>query len=215
VYLRNERDNLFFKSQAQEKEIARLRLALMETDAQLRQLGKAHAHQQRELLRANQDLQRLTQRMQTLIGEPEAAALIAEVEVSLDYLGDDATPAARRQARSLLDASTAAFANGDYPSAGVLADQALRLVESLRDAQTRPTRGAAASPEIEFAMPVRFSVRVNSHLRDGPGSRFPVRTTLPEGSRVTASASKGQWVRVVTDEGTRGWIFRRLLAEPQ
>ena len=65
--------------------------------------------------------------------------------------------------------------------------------------------------EILFAQPLPLQVLKKSNIRQGPDLKHKVVTTVPKGVKVTGYSYKGQWVRIMTGDGTHGWIYQTLV----
>ncbi len=50
-----------------------------------------------------------------------------------------------------------------------------------------------------------------ANVRQGPGRNHPVVLTADKGVAFRILAKKGDWVKVQTDEGDKGWVYRNLL----
>lgn len=54
-----------------------------------------------------------------------------------------------------------------------------------------------------------------AHVREGPGSRHPIRGELNRGEVVQVLDERGEWSNVRSPGGLEGWILRGLLTEPR
>jgi hypothetical protein len=201
------------------KEVARLQLQILEGNARIHDLEAALRKRDQEIEEMRERLKRMDTRTQALTGPAQAAAAIAEAEAALQVATSrneiDPTGDAALEIRALLQEGTTAYESGDYARAAALGDLVTRkLSEGV--AQTAPAEPpSAALPEEPLASPVAFRVRVDSKVRGGPGMDFAPRTYLKAGSEVTGLATRGQWVKILTQEQTPGWIFRKLLTVPE
>ena len=108
--------------------------------------------------------------------------------------------------------------HGPAPAAAAgLADRAWQTVDNPGSSAVPADSNAPVTgpSEAAFSAAVAFRVRVDSHLRQGPGMQHGVGAVFKAGTRVTASGSAGQWVRVSGPDGRQGWIYRKLLEPPQ
>ena len=50
-----------------------------------------------------------------------------------------------------------------------------------------------------------------ANVRQGPGTNHPIVLTADKGVAFRIQAKSGEWVKIRTDEGDEGWVFRNLL----
>jgi uncharacterized protein (DUF3084 family) len=216
--LEAERDFLRQQNEARDKEVARLQLEALEQNARIRELEAQLQKRDQDLAETRARLQRIDTRTQALTGPAQAAAAIAEAEAAFHVaaIQGEIDPAAEpaREIRRLLQAGTAAYEAGDYARAADLGDQVMRRLSKTVTAHLPEKTQSVNYPERPLANPVVFRVRVNSHVRRGPGISFAVRAVLPAGSDVTGLATRGQWVKIRSMGNVQGWIYRKLLAVP-
>ena len=65
--------------------------------------------------------------------------------------------------------------------------------------------------EVQFAAPVPLVTTSRGNLRDGPGTRFTVLSTLDGGAGLTGYSYVEDWVRVRDQSGRSGWIFSNIV----
>jgi hypothetical protein len=216
--LEAERDLLRQQNEARDKEVARLQLEVLEQNARIRELKAQLQKRDQDLAETHARLQRIDTRTQALTGPAQAAAAIAEAEAAFHVaaIQGEIDPAAEPalEIRRLLQAGTAAYEAGDYARAADLGDQVMRRLSKTIAAHLPENTQSVNYPERPLANPVVFRVRVNSHVRRGPGISFAAHAVLPAGSDVTGLATRGQWVKIRSSGNVQGWIYRKLLAVP-
>lgn len=190
-----------------EQQIAALELKLLERDAQVDEVRQ-------QLDEAIQEVVRTMAKLQSQATRADAASGIAEAEIALQQVETAAGPKGSvelRQVRGLIARSTAEFNKENFGGSLYLANQARGLVRlyEVRIANTgRPE-------EEQFAVPVPLATTARTNVRSGPGMRFSVLFTLDEGTTILGHAYTTQWVRVETDDGRTGWIYRTLVKRPE
>ena len=216
--LEAERDLLQGRIETREKQMAGLQLESLEKDDRIQELEASLRRRDHELQQARDRLQRVETRIHSLTGPAQAAATIAEADAAYQVSsakGEVASATESNQdVRMLLDAATAAYEAADYAGAADLGDQVIRRLSGL-DSHAKPDRvGSAKLPERPLANPLVFRVRMNSHLRRGPGMGFASRAVLRAETEVLGLATRGRWVKIRGPGGVQGWIYRKLLAAP-
>ncbi len=190
-----------------EDDLARLHLLLLERDAQIRVLNQKLDAAILEVVRALAKLRGLESRA-------EAASNLAEAEVALKLLQQDAASHERdtelRQAQQLLNMGADEFRKENYGGALYLATQAKDLIK--RD-RVRSEQMARVDGEVPFALPLSLRALGKSNIREGPGPGYKVVFVVEEGTAITGHSYKGQWVRVRRDDGRSGWIFYNLVGQ--
>ena len=216
--LEAETDSLRQQIGTQDKRLAGLQLETLEQSARIQELEEALQQREQELAQARERLQRLDARLQVLTGPAQAAAVIAEAEsayhVAVTQGGSAPSAESAGEIHRLLQTGTAAYEAGNYTAAADLGDQVIRRLST--DDTAQPSEGipSVRFPEIPLERPVAFRVRMNSHLRGGPGMGFAPHAVLPAGTEVTGLATRGQWLRIRAPKNVEGWIYRKLLAAP-
>jgi hypothetical protein len=116
------------------------------------------------------------------------------------------------QIRQLLKMSSLEFEKENFGGALYLTIQAKgRIQESELRLRSRD-KVAIGSDEAPFPSPLSLKVTKTSNLRDRPDLGATILVTLAAGTPVTGFSHKGEWVRVVSDDGSRGWIHQGLLS---
>ncbi len=186
------------------RELARLRMGLLERSAQL------DATQDR-LDEATTEVVRAMARSRSLATRAEAASAIAEGEVTLQQLrgtGRDVSEA--RQADDALKRASAAFDAENYGGAVYLATEAKRAATAgrgrLAESSTNPGTGERA-----FAVPVPLTTTSRANLRGAPSASAEVVATVPAGTPLTAYAWAQDWIRVTTADGRTAWVHQSLV----
>lgn len=74
---------------------------------------------------------------------------------------------------------------------------------------SEPTAGTLPMTDIRV-------LKLNSHIRSGPGRNFASVTTRPPGTEVTLLSvdPNGSWVKVRLSDGTEGYVSRKLIGQP-
>lgn len=191
----------------QEREIARLRIQLLERSAQL-------ADAERRVAEATTEVVRAMARLRTLATRAEAASSIAEAEVTLQQLRGRAgqqAPTEAAQAQALLRDGTKEFDAGNYGGAVYLATQSKRTATLGRGRLAEAGGGEARAGERAFAVPVLLTTTSRTNLRAGPGTNTGVMTTADAGTPLTAYAYTQDWFRVTLADGRTAWVHQSLV----
>lgn len=202
---RVQTETLTVRDPAQERELARLKIQMLESSAQMADL-------ERRLGEATTELVRAMARLRTLATRAEAASAIAEAEVTLQQLrgraGQQSPPEVAQAERALRSASEA-FGAENYGGAVYLATQAKRAATAGRGrlAEGEGTREG----ERAFSVPVPLVTTSRANLRTGPGSSFSVVTAVNGGTALTGYAHEQEWVRVSMADGRGAWIHQSLI----
>ena len=205
-----------------EKEKAQLELRLLERDAQISQLEERLNLQQLMLDDAIQEVVRAKAKLRSLESKAEAASEMAEAEIALKALrkklkGQKQDPELIK-AQELLKMSAREFKKENYGGALYLTSQAkghIRAGQMRLEGRGKVARMKRLPPikgEILFVQPLPLRVVKTSNLRKRPDLKSKVLTTLEKGTRLIGYSHKGQWVRVVRQDGTNGWVFQTLVA---
>ncbi|MCZ6778759.1 MAG: SH3 domain-containing protein [Acidobacteria bacterium] len=188
---------------------------LIEREALIKQLEQQLLSKQRLLDDSIHEVVRVKAKQRSLESRAEAASEMAEAEIALKSFRDKAGKTSRPEliaAEQLLSIATKEFENENLGGALYLVSQAksqikigtLKLSER---AQVEELQG-----ETPFAAPLPLMVDSRSNVREGPGRGFKVLATLDEGTHITAYSTKGEWLRVKSDDGWAGWIHRSLVS---
>ena len=212
--LEADKDSLQVQLDARDKEAARLQLEALESTARIRELEAVLEQREQQLKRTRERLLRIDARIQTLTGPAQAASAIAEAEAAYQIALAQGPMEATEVISDLLEAGTAAYEAGNYAQAADLADQVMHRLSSGGAALPSEQVASIKYPETPFLNPAAFHVRVNSHVRRGPGMGFAPSAILPKETQVTGLAARGQWVKIQGPDRLQGWIYRKLLAVP-
>jgi len=205
----SRRDTIFVTDPELERRIARLELRLLERDAQVEDL-------QARLDESHADIVRRLSTLQSLASRAEAASGVAEAELVLQSLksGAGAQAPSTAQVARMVQQGSAEFNKQNYGGALYLANQAKAL------ASTYSGRGASAGGarprpgETMFALPVHLKVASRANVREGPGTNYPVVFSADAGAVLTGVSYVDEWIRIASDDGRTGWIFRTLIVKP-
>ncbi len=135
---------------------------------------------------------------------------MAEADVAIQALGAE-QEADVRQARKLMEESTAEFDKQNYAGALYLANAAKAAAAQSRLRLGAVDRASLRQGEVLFAMAINLVASGRGNIREGPGTNFPVLFTAETGNDLTAVSYLGDWVRVSDAEGRSGWISRMLV----
>jgi uncharacterized coiled-coil protein SlyX len=183
---------------AAERRIASLELQLLEKGAQIQNL-------QEQLDEARREVVRSMARVQSVASRAEAASGIAEAELALQSMPDNA------EIRKLTELASAEFEDEHWGGALWLANQAKSAALDARGQLAEVDDGTLRPYERSLALPLELETTTGANVRSGPGTGFGVVYTLAPRSRVVAYSSAEQWLRIVDDSGRRGWISQSLI----
>jgi len=204
-----------------EDNIAKLQLRLLERDAQIKQLEERLNSQQAMLDEAIQEVVRAKAKLRSLESKAEAASGIAEAEIAVKALkaqlaGQTPNPELIK-AQELLKMSAQEFKKENYGGAVYLTSQAKGHI---RAGQIRLEGREKVAPikrlppfkgEVFFALPLPLKILRTSNLRKQPDRESKVITTLKKGTPLIGYSHKDKWVRVMSEDGTNGWVFQTLV----
>lgn len=189
-----------------DREIAQLRMSLLERSAQL-------AESDRRLEEATTEVVRAMARLRSLATRAEAASAIAEAEVTLQQLkgrvGSAPAPEVR-QAEASLRASSTAFDAENFAGSVYLASQAKRVASAGRGRLAEAGAGPRAG-ERAFSVPVAIITNTRANLREGPSTATSVVATVDAGTAMTAFAYAQDWIRVTLSDGRGAWVHQGLV----
>jgi hypothetical protein len=191
-----------------ERRGAVLGLQVLEREAQIQDL-------ERRLDEARQEAVRAMARLQTLATRAEAASGIAEAEIGVQTLRNQAGSASvgeLEQAEQLLRMSTTEFDNQNYGGSLYLATQAKNLAKAGETRIAGTPRAALRPGEVPFAIPLSLRVEGAANVREGPGTSFPVLFTLEPGAQFVGHSYLNEWVRISDAQGRTGWVFYNLVS---
>jgi len=185
-----------------ERQVRVLELQLMERDARIESLEARLEQALREVVGTMGKLRSLATRA-------EAASAMAETDVALRSTGtSDADSPESKQARRLMQQSSAEFKRNNFGGALYLANQAKAAARP----RGLPGRLGNMRPgEVAFAGPVKLSARTRANVRSGPSLDFAVSFTADSGVALSGLSYLGEWIRVTNDAGNEGWIFGSLV----
>ena len=190
-----------------ERELARLRVQLLERSAQL-------AEMERRLGETTTEVVRAMARSRTLATRAEAASAIAEAEVTLQQLrgraGQQASEEAR-QAEAALRAGSAAFDAENFGGAVYLATQAKRAATAGRGRLAESGGATTRGGEQAFALPLPLTTTARANLRAAPGTSAAVVATTAAGTPLTGHAYAQEWIRVTMADGRSAWVHQSLV----
>ena len=189
-----------------QRELVRLRMALLERSAQL-------AETDRRLDEATTEAVRAMARSRSLATRAEAASAIAEAEVTIQQLRGGAgsqPPAEARRAEEALHSASAAFDAENYGGAVYLATEAKRAATAGRG-RLAENEAAVGASERAFAVPVALVTTSRANLRAAPGGGADLVAAVPAGTALTAYAWAQDWIRVTMADGRGAWVYQGLV----
>lgn len=193
---------------AQEREIAKLKLAILEKETQITAVEKKYNE-------AVQEVVRTKAKLHSLESKAEAASTMAEAEIALNALTSRAAGQKESpeliQATHLLEMSSQEFKKENYGGALYLASQAKGLVHVGQGRLMGREKTPVVRGEVLFATPLPLQVLAKSNVRQGPGEDFEVLFTLEKGALLVAHSHKDDWVRIKDEDGRGGWIYQTLV----
>ena len=157
-------------------------------------------------------------KLRSLESKAEAASTLAEAELAVKGLKrrgpspDAATAAEIATAEQLLSMSIDEFNAQNFGGALYLANQTKGQVRTVQDRLDKPMGEPAVEGEAAFAQPLTLQVlKEDCNLREGPGFQYKVIGRLSKNALLIGFSYKESWIRVETEAGTSGWVFRTLL----
>ena len=203
--------------QEYEARIHRLQLQLLESDARHQAQQAQLLLQQNMLDEAVIELVRTKAKLGSIESRAEAASSMAEAEIALKGLAeriatnDGGPPEDYLKAEALLRMSTNEFKKENYGGALYLARQAQGLIRAIQSRLSHQPDYSLSPGEVPFAQPLLLKVLTRSNLRQGPSQRSKINLTLEEGAMIIGYSYKDDWIRVHTEDGSQGWVFRTLV----
>jgi hypothetical protein len=195
--------------QTRENEDAKLYLLLLEKRAQIASLSE-------QLETAILEVVRTKAKLRSLESKAEAASNLAEAEIAVRTLkaqgekwGSDPSVV---KAEELTKLSTAEFGEGNFSGALYLTGEAKNVIRSAQARSMNQEMFSMMEGEVAFALPLPLRLLDESEIRGGPGDHFKALFTSTQGTALVAYSYLGQWVRVASETGDRGWVFYKQLA---
>lgn len=199
-----------------QSEVDGLRFTLMERDAEIHRLKTRLAEQRRLTDEAVQEVVRAKAKLRSIESRAEAVSALAEAEVAINAVRDRAAIEGSSlsdtfaKAETLLEMGNHELENENFGGALYLARQAKQQIQSLP--ATRGNAEFAVVPgEKVFSQPLPLKSLKRSNLRSHHSTESPVLTVLDQGTPLIAYSHKDDWLRVDTEDGQSGWIFRTLV----
>lgn len=144
----------------------------------------------------------------------EIVTYLAEVETDINAakeLASDSEQPIFDQAERFVSKSKVELERGNYDTARSLASQAMELVQAIRT-KTAIIVGKAESTYTEFIPPVHLRLAKRCNIRNKPTIQGKILTTLAPKTPVTASGYQGDWIKITSNIGQKGWIHYSLLS---
>jgi hypothetical protein len=205
-----------------ESEKADLRLRALERKAQVEELRDRLNSQQEMLDEAILEVVRAKAKLRSLESKAEAASEMAEAEIAIKALKAKLAGQTKHpeivKAEKLITMAVNEFQEENYGGAVYLTSQAkghiktaqLRLTSHKKRLEARKKLSPVAG-ELLFVLPLQLQALKTSNLRQAPDLGSPILTTLQKGTPLIGYSHKGEWVRVLQENGTNGWIFQTLV----
>jgi SH3 domain-containing protein len=192
-----------------------LELQILERDSQIQDLKARVASQQRRLDDAIQEVVRAKAKLLSLESRAEAASQMAETEIALKAFQDQSAGDPDPDLGKILELqqmSAAEFEKENFGGALYLTIQAKSRIQDLQTKILSSEKADLGRGETPFASPLTLKVTKASNVREQPDLGSSVLSKVGAGAVVTGYSHKGDWIRVVCADGTRGWIHQSLLS---
>jgi hypothetical protein len=207
------------KAGADRKELkanfSKMHMQMLEKDAQIKKLEERQKAQQKVLDDAIQEVVRAKAKLASLESKAEAASNMAEAEIALRNLKVELGAGEKDpdviKAKQLMKMSALEFRKENYGGALYLTSQAMGHIKAGQIRMRPHEKTPVIKGEILFAEPLSLRVLKTSNLREAPDLKSKVISTLGKGTPVVGYSYKGEWVRVHSEQGIRGWIFQTLV----
>lgn len=205
-----------------ESETADLRLQMLERKAQVEELNDRLDSQQKMLDEAILEVVRAKAKLRSLESKAEAASEMAEAEIAIKSLKDKLVGQTKHpeivKAEQLITMAVNEFQEENYGGAVYLTSQAkghiktaqMRLTSHKKRLEARRKLSPVAG-EVLFALPLQLQALKTSNLRQAPDVESNILATLDKGTPLIGYSHKGEWVRVLQEDGTDGWVFQTLV----
>lgn len=200
------------------RENSDMKLQALANEALINDLKRRSDSQQKRLDAAIIEVVRAKAKLRSLESKAEAASTLAEAELAVKGLKrrgpspDAATAAEIATAEQLISMSIDEFNAQNFGGALYLANQTKGQVRTVQDRLDKPMGELAIEGEAAFAQPLTLQVlKEDCNLREGPGFQYKVIGRLSKNALVIGFSYKESWIRVETEAGTSGWVFRTLL----
>lgn len=198
-----------------EVEIAKIKLQILEKEAQIKELEDRLNSQQKMLDEAILEVVRAKAKLRSLESKAEAASEMAEAEIAVKALKVQLKGRGGDQeiikAEQLLKMSVQEFQKENYGGALYLISQAKGHIRGGQMRLGGEKKLESVEGEVLFAQPLPLQVVKTSNLREMPDLKSNILTTLEKGTPLIGYSYKGQWVRVTREDGNAGWIFQTLV----
>jgi len=192
-------------------------IRLLQHAAMVDELKRREAGLQKRLDEAISEVVRTKSKLRSVDSRAEAASTIAEAEIAIKAVKQRIEQTDRQhreifvKAEQLLRRSTHEFKSRNYGGALYLAVQALGQVGIANRQLPSATDIVPLAGEIAFDPVLALALTKNTNLRKGPDLSRSVLTTLKTGTPIQGYSYKGDWIRVETENGKRGWVHQSLV----
>lgn len=199
------------KYESLQEEIKRLEEVIVEKDKLIHSQNIRQKDQDQVLQEVNDEATKVQVKLHRLATKPSAASTIAEVEVAMRRLKQQeistSDQALQLQAQRMLSAATVFYNNDEYAAAMNYATQAHDIINMILDQD----RKKLTSTVKLFYAPVMLKTKGEVNLRKGPDKNSEILGTIKKGTVLTASAYRGDWLQIQTEENARGWIANHFV----
>ncbi|TKB26210.1 SH3 domain-containing protein [Desulfopila sp. IMCC35006] len=147
----------------------------------------------------------------------EVVTYLAEVETDSNAAKERALDSEQPifvQVDRFIAESKVELERGNDEAAYSRASQAMELTQTIQNKRAL-SKKMEESPYADFILPLNLHLAKRSNIRKEPSERGKVLGTLTPGTPVTASGSQGDWIKVMINNGQKGWIHYSLLAVPE
>lgn len=192
---------------AADDEIHRLEARARRSEEEQRRLEEQIALRQRELEVTETELIRTKARLKGLETRAEASSAIAEARILVGRLGSRGRSAAVKLAEESLDKAGQQLEQDNYGAALFFALKAQDLA-----ARSTDTRAAAENEDADRPAPRATYVvtAATANVRQGPSASAAVVGEVRQGTKLTALALRGNWLKISHGDVT-GWVSLRLV----
>jgi hypothetical protein len=197
-----------------QEKVRSLELSLLEKESEVQILRQQIASEHTKLDDAIQEVVRAKAKLRSLESRAEAASQIAEAEIALKALWDEAGGSEvpeKLQIEHFMKMSAEEFEKENFGGALYSSSHAKTLIQEAQLKLGAMDKIETESGEVPFAGPLALKVTKRSNVREEPQLGAPILVTLDENSPLTGYSHKGGWIRVELEDGTSGWIHQSLL----
>lgn len=208
--LQEENSGLEAELAAENAVTASLQMELVEKQAEIDRIKITQEN-------LTQEISHTKARIPTPKTKVEVVTYLAEVETDINAakeLASDSEQPIFVQLDRFIAESKIALERGNDDTAHSRASQAMELTQTIRNKRTLSKR-MEESTYAEFKLPLNLQLAKRSNIRKKPSERGEILMTLAPGTPVIANGYQGDWIKVTSNEGQKGWVHHALLAVPE